>query len=169
MSRQSRYARGGSRQESPNGGAGMLWRTESAEEEALMELTGFILGGIGILFLIVGTVMTVRLRSFLSGAAATRGTVVGFVKQSSGSDGGTSKHAQVEYATEAGETVTFTETSQTMGGLKVGSDVPVKYDPAQPRKARIASSGRLWATPVMLFVLGVALVIVGVILLMIGD
>ena len=108
-----------------------------------MMLTGLILGAVGVLFLIVGAVTGLRVRRLLSTAAEAQGKVVGFVKQSSG-DGGSSKHAQVEFATASGETVTFTEPSQTMGGLAVGSEVPVKYDPAQPKKARIATSGRLW-------------------------
>jgi hypothetical protein len=144
----------------------MLWRTSSLDEEDPMTLTGLILGAVGILILVVGAVMGMRLRRFLGTAVETRGTVIGFVKQSS-SEGGSTKHAQVEFAA-ADETVTFTEASQTMGGLAVGSEVPVKYDPARPKNARIASSGRLWGTVVMLIVVGAALLIVGAILLLIG-
>jgi hypothetical protein len=133
-----------------------------------MVLTGLILGGVGILILIVGAVTGFRVRSLLNTAAEARGRVVGFVKQSS-SEGGSTKHAEVEFATASGETVTFTETSQTMGGLAVGSEVPVKYDPARPKKARIATSGRLWGTVVMLIVVGIALLIVGVVLVIIGG
>jgi hypothetical protein len=145
----------------------MLWRTRSLDEEDPMTLTGLILGAVGILILVVGAVMGMRLRRFLSTAVETRGTVVGFVKQSS-SEGGSTKHAQVEFAGAAGETVSFTEASATMGGLAVGSEVPVKYDPASPKKARIASSGRLWGTVVMLIIVGAALLVVGAILLLIG-
>lgn len=133
-----------------------------------MLLTGIILGAVGVIFLIVGGVTGMGIRRFLSAAVDTQGKVVGFVKQSS-NEGGSSTHAQVEYATAAGETMTFTEKSQTFGGLAVGSAVPVKYDPAAPKKARIATSGRLWVTPIVLLVLGVALLIVGVVLAVIGD
>ena len=134
-----------------------------------MLLTGIILGAVGVLFLIVGAVMGMGTRRFLSSAVDTQGKVVGFVKQSSGSEGGTSTHAQVEYSTAAGETVTFTEKSQTFGALSVGSAVPVKYDPAAPKKARIATSGRLWVTVIVLVGLGVALLIVGVVLAVVGG
>jgi hypothetical protein len=133
-----------------------------------MTLTGLILIGVGFLILIVGAVTGIRIRNLLSTAAEAQGKVVGFVKQSSG-DGGSSKHAQVEFATASGETMTFTEPSQTLGGLSVGSEVSTKYNPAQPRKARIATGGRLWGSTIMLIVVGVALLIVGVILLIIGG
>lgn len=128
-----------------------------------MFLTGLILAGVGVLILVVGAVTGLRIRSLLSTAAEAQGKVVGFIQQSSG-EGGTSKHAQVEFTTAAGETVTFTEASQTVGGLAVGSEVPVKYNPAQPKKARIATGGRLWVSTIVLVALGAVLLIVGVIL-----
>jgi hypothetical protein len=134
-----------------------------------MTLAGIILDAIGVLFIVVGVVTAVGVRRFLGSAVATQGKVVGFVKQSSGSEGGTSTHAQVEFDAPDGTTVKFTEKSQTFGGLAVGSEVPVKYDPGKPGKARIATSGRLWVTTIVLAGLGVALVIVGVILGVIGD
>ncbi len=133
-----------------------------------MMLTGLILGAAGVLVLIVGAVTGFRIRSLLNTAAEAQGKVVGFVKQAL-SEGGSSKHAEVEFVTADGETVTFTETSQTMGGLAVGSQVPVKYDPARPRKARIATGGRLWGTVIMLSVVGIALLIAGVVLVIIGG
>lgn len=132
-------------------------------------LTGIILGAVGVLFVVVGAVTAMGVRRMLRVAVATEGKVVGFVKQSSGSEGGTSTHAQVEFATAAGETVTFTEKSQTFGALSVGSVVPVKYDPGAPKKARIATTGRLWVTTIVLVALGAALLIVGVVLAVIGD
>ena len=134
-----------------------------------MMLAGIILDAIGVLFLVVGAVTGVGIRRFLSTAVATQGTVVGFVKQTSGSEGGTSTHAQVEFAAPDGTTVKFTEKSQTFGGLAVGAEVPVKYDPAKPGKARIATSGRLWVNTIVLAGLGAVLLIVGVVLAIIGD
>jgi hypothetical protein len=134
-----------------------------------MTLAGIILVAVGILFLVVAVVTGMGIRRFLSSAVATDGKVVGFVKQSSGSEGGTSTHAQVQYSTAAGETVTFTEKSQTFGSLSVDAAVPVKYDPGAPKKARIATTGRLWATTIVLAGLGVALLIVGVVLAVVGD
>lgn len=133
-----------------------------------MMLTGLILGAVGLLFVIVGGVTGLRLRSFLSTAVAAQGKVVGFVKQSS-NDGGSSTHAQVEFAPAGGPSVTFVEKSQTFGKLSVGSEVPVKHDPMAPGKARIATSGRLWVTPIILIALGAVLLIVGVILVVLGG
>jgi hypothetical protein len=124
--------------------------------------TGIILGAVGLVFLVVGAVMALRLRSFLSRAVVAQGKVVGFVKQTS-SEGGSSTHAKVEFVTAAGETRTFVESSQTFGKLSAGTAVPVKYDPAQPKKARIATSGRLWTWPILLLAVGAVLVIIGVV------
>jgi hypothetical protein len=136
--------------------------------EDAMVLTGLILGAIGALFLIVGAVTAIRTRRFLSRSVAAQGTVVGFAKQTS-NEGGSSTHAQVEFSTAAGESVTFTERSQTFGGLAKGAAVPVTYDPARPRNARISTSGRLWVSTIITIGLGVALVVVGVILVLVGD
>jgi hypothetical protein len=133
-----------------------------------MLLTGIILGAVGIVFLIVGAVTGMGVRRLLNVAVATEGKVVGFVKQSS-SEGGSSTHAEVEFATTSGDTVTFVEKTQTFGALSVGSAVPVKYDPAAPKKARIATSGRLWVTTIIMFAAGIPLLIVGVVLAVIGD
>ena len=134
-----------------------------------MTLAGIILGAVGVIFLVVGTFTGIGIRRFLSAAVATDGKVVGFVKQSSGSEGGTSTHARVEYSTAVGETVTFTEKSQTFGSLSIDTAVPVKYDPGAPKKARIATTGRLWASTIVLAGLGVALLIVGVVLAVVGG
>ena len=107
--------------------------------------------------------MALRLRSFLSTAASAQGKVVGFVKQTS-NEGGSSTHAKVEFVTADGQTRTFVESSQTFGRLAVGSGVPVKYHPTGPKKARIATSGRLWTTSIALLALGVVLLIIGVIM-----
>lgn len=133
-----------------------------------MLLTGIILGAVGIVFLIVGAVTGMSVRRLLRVAVATDGKVVGFVKQSS-SEGGSSTHAEVEFATASGDIVTFVEKSQTFGALSVGSVVPVKYDPAAPKKARIATSGRLWVTTFVMVGVGTALLVVGVVLAVIGD
>lgn len=127
--------------------------------------TELILGALGVLFVIVGIVFIVRVRSFLRGAAEARGRVVKLVKVSSSSGGETSNstHAMVEYTTADGQATTFMEKSQTFGGLKAGSEVPVRYDPAQPAKARISTRGRLWATPIGFIAAGVGLVVAAVI------
>ncbi len=130
--------------------------------------TAIILGAVGLVFVVVGAVMGVRLRAFLSTASEAQGKVVGFVKQTS-NEGGSSTHAKVEFVTADGQTRTFVENSQTFGRLSVGSAVPVKYDATGPKKARIATSGRLWTTPVLLLALGVGLLIAGVIVGLVGG
>ena len=76
-------------------------RNPSTTEDAMV-LTGIILGAVGVLFLVVGVITALRLRRFLSTAVAVQGKVVGFAKQTS-NEGGSSTHAQVEFATAAGE------------------------------------------------------------------
>lgn len=133
-----------------------------------MSETGIILGAVGLLFVVVGAVMALRLRSFLNTAVAAQGKVTGFVTQNS-NEGGSSTHAKVEFVTADGETRTFVESSQTFGRLSVGSVVPVKYDPTGPKKARIATSGRLWTTSIATLTLGAVLLIIGVVLRIIGG
>jgi hypothetical protein len=131
-----------------------------------MMLGGILLGAVGVLFLVVGAITGIRLRRFLGSAVEIQGKVVGFEEQvSTDSDGDrtSSTHAKVEFETASGQKMIFTEKSQTLGGLAVGSAVPVKYDPAAPRKARIATGGRLWLSTIVLVALGAVLVIVGVI------
>ena len=131
-----------------------------------MMFAAILLGAVGALFLVVGLINGLRIKRFLSTAVAIQGKVVGFEEQvSTDSDGDTSSstHAQVEFETASGQKIVFTEKSQTLGGLAMGSAVPVRYDPAAPRKARIATSGRLWVSTIVLVALGAVLVIVGVI------
>ncbi|MEO5921722.1 MAG: DUF3592 domain-containing protein [Pseudolysinimonas sp.] len=131
---------------------------------------GIIVGAIGVLILVVGVISGLRTRSFLGAAATAQGRVVEFVKHTSeGSESGSSTHAVVEFAAENGATVKFTEKSQTMGGLAVGSEVPVKYDPAAPEKARISTGGRLWLTTIVLVAVGAVMAIVGVVMGLSGS
>lgn len=130
-----------------------------------MSSAGIIAGAVGVLFMVVGVISWIRIRRFLSAAVDTKGEVVGFEeKVSTDSDGdrSSSTHAQVMFATADGRSVIFTEKTQTMGGLALGSAVPVKYDPAKPEKARIATGGRLWVTTIVIVAIGVVLVIIGV-------
>jgi hypothetical protein len=137
-----------------------------------MMVAGIIVGAVGVLFLVIGVISWMRIRRFLRTAASTKGEVVGFEQQvSTDSDGDTtsSTHAQVMFTTADGRSVTFTERTQTMGGLALGSAVPVKYDRAEPDKARIATSGRLWVTTIVLAALGAVMVIIGVALVATGG
>ncbi len=137
-----------------------------------MSLPVIILGAVGILFLLVGVISGVRTRRFLDTAAATQGTVVGFeerVSTDSDGDRSSSTHAVVAFASAAGMAVTFTEKSQTLGGLDIGSAVPVKYDKANPEKARIATGGRLWVNTIVIIAIGVVLLIIGVVVSLNGG
>ena len=136
-----------------------------------MVLPAIIVGAVGVLFLVIGVISWLRIRRFLSTAASAKGTVVGFEQQvSTDSDGDTSSstHAVVSFESATGGMVTFTERSQTMGGLAMGAVVPVKYDKANPSEARIATSGRLWVATIVLFAVGVVLAIVAIALALNG-
>jgi hypothetical protein len=131
-----------------------------------MTWVGIVLGAVGLLFLTIGVVSALRTRKFLNTSVAVQGELVGFEEQvltDSDGDRTSSTHAVVQFVSAAGATVTFTEGSQTFGGLQVGDPVPVRYDPSQPERARIATGGRLWVRNIVVLALGAGLLIAGVI------
>ena len=133
---------------------------------------GLLLTGTAVLFLAIAAVSAMRARRFLSSALGVEGTVTGFEEQTStDSDGDTTSsfHAVVQFVTAGGEPVQFTEETQTFGGLKEGDAVAVKYDPAQPERARVVTGKREWLTPIVAGLLGFALLIPGVIVLAVAD
>ena len=122
---------------------------------------GWLLGGAGLLFVAIAAISGLRTRKFLSTAVAADGTVTGFEEQTStDSDGDTTSsfHAVVTFSTAGGDSVKFTEKTQTFGGLSEGDVVPVKYDPTDPERARMVKGAVEWLTPIVLGSLGVALV-----------
>ena len=142
-----------------------------------MDDSGRTLLLIGVIFLAVGAVMAglgsfflARIRRFLRTAVDAIGTVVE-LRESSGSEGGTVYSAVVDFQTVDGRSIRWEETmaSNPPAG-RPGEQLAMKYDPANPKRARIARATRMWFMPVLfgglalLFLgLGVALTIAGLV------
>jgi hypothetical protein len=128
---------------------------------------GLSFAGGGALLILIGVFWFWRIRRFLKRAVATEGTVLGHeMRASSSSSGGTSTsyHPVVQFVTADGQPVQYTERfGSSPPSHDVGETVPVKYDPSQPDKARIATGFRLWFGPVLVGGMGLVFLVVGVI------
>jgi hypothetical protein len=100
--------------------------------------------------------------------------VMGTVTRTQGSTdaGGTSYTPVVRFHTQAGEEIeTETGVGTPWKGRQVGKVVPVIYDPARPTRAQIDTPGKrgvLTVSGLVMFPGGVALVVVGIVLLIQG-
>ena len=91
----------------------------------------------------VGLFSIIRTRSFLKRAVDAEGLVVGM--KTSSTSKGTSHSPITEYKTADGVVHRITESSgSSHPGVQVGDTVPVKYDPAEPAKGRLAKPYYLW-------------------------
>ena len=140
-----------------------------------MDDTGGILLLVGLIFLAVGAVQLglgifffVRTRRFLRRAVETTGTIVDLI-ESSGSEGGTVYQAVVEFQTADGRAIRWQESmaSNPPAG-QPGEQIPIKYDPANPNKARIAKTFRLWFLSGLFGLLGLLFLGLGVVLTVAG-
>jgi len=96
-------------------------------------------------------------RTFVAGAKAAKGTVVGFETfDAPGTDMRDDIHyAMVRYKTEDGRDVTFRGPSKDgLVRLKRGDEVRVLYYPDAPEKARVDSFMGLWFAAAILWVVG---------------
>jgi Protein of unknown function (DUF3592) len=126
------------------------------------------LGWIGLIFLGVGAVQVAlagffiaRTRRFLRTAIDASGTIVELLESRS-SEGGPSYQAVVEFPTGDGTLIRWTETmaSNPPAG-QPGEQLPMKYDPADPRNARISRPFRLWFLSGLFGLLGLVFVVIG--------
>jgi Protein of unknown function (DUF3592) len=140
-----------------------------------MDDTGGTLLLVGLIFLAVGAVQLglgifffVRTRRFLRRAVETTGTIVDLI-ESSGSEGGTVYQAVVEFQTADGRAIRWQESmaSNPPAG-QPGEQIPIKYDPANPNKARIAKTFRLWFLSGLFGLLGLLFLGLGVVLTVAG-
>jgi len=130
---------------------------------------------VGVIFIATGAVMIglaifffSRTRRFLRTAVEATGTIVELV-ESSGSEGGTAYSAVVEFQTADGRAVRWEESmaSNPPVGRK-GDQLLMKYDPADPNKARVAKATRMWFMPALFGGLGGLFFGVGVVLAVVG-
>ena len=105
-----------------------------------------VLGVNGVLsftMLLIGIVSYVRARRFLSKAIETRGTVVEKVLKGQSDGGGGMYSPRIQFNYVMGRTTEFTENwSGNRPDFKIGDEVIVLYDPADPQKAR--RGGKKW-------------------------
>jgi hypothetical protein len=115
---------------------------------------GFL--GPGIALIAIGLFVGGRTWLFLRGAAATEGRVVS-LDTYSGSRG-TTYAPVVEYRSPDGAIHRIEDQLKSnRPGLKVGDVVPVRYDPGEPSRGRLAKPYRLWALPAFLLLMGASL------------
>ena len=138
------------------------------DDSSSLLLVGVIFLAVAAVMLALGFLFFSRTRRFLRTAVDTTGTIVDLV-ESSGSEGGTVYQAVVEFRTADGRTVRWQESmaSNPPAGHR-GDDIAMKYDPADPNKARIAKATRMWFMPVLFGGLGLLFLVLGVILTIAG-
>lgn len=131
-------------------------------------LVGVIFLGVAAVMLGLGIFFFVRTRRFLRTAVEAMGTIVE-LRESSGSEGGTVYSAVVDFQTADGRSIRWQESmaSNPPAG-QPGEQLVMKYDPANPQRARIAKATRMWFMPVLFGALGVLFLGLGVVLTVAG-
>ncbi|MGO1975242.1 MAG: DUF3592 domain-containing protein [Propionibacteriaceae bacterium] len=133
-----------------------------------------IVGGfsiVAVLLLLAGAVVLVFSIRFASASETTLGTVV---EVSARQDCRTRDNRRecsvvyrptITYTTAAGAEVTFTSNSATSDwNFPIGTEVNVRYDPANPQGARMDGWFSTWGAPTIVGGLGVLFAVVAVIL-----
>jgi hypothetical protein len=126
-------------------------------------MVGWILAAAGALVLAVGLFLIFRLRSFLAGAVSTQGQVIDLVSSST-SEGGTTHYPRVAFTDADGKRHSFQhEVGSNPPAFEVGESVPVRYDPDDPERAKIAKALSLWTEPVLVAAIGTGLLLAGLV------
>ncbi|HMF03550.1 MAG TPA: DUF3592 domain-containing protein [Acidimicrobiia bacterium] len=138
------------------------------DDSSALLLVGVIFIAVGAVFIGLGIFFFIRTRRFLRTAVETAGTIVE-LRESSGSEGGTVYSAVVEFQTTDGRSIRWEESmaSNPPAG-QPGEQLVMKYDPANPNKARIAKATRMWFMPMLFGGLGLLFFVIGVVLTIAG-
>jgi len=138
------------------------------DDSSALLLVGVIFIAIGAIFIGLGIFFFIRTRRFLRTAVEVTGTIVE-LRESSGSEGGTVYSAVVEFQTADARSIRWEESmaSNPPAG-QPGEQLVMKYDPANPNKARIAKATRMWFTPMLFGGLGLLFFVIGVVLTIAG-
>ena len=127
-------------------------------------LVFLIFPAVGLVLLVIGVVMWVRTRRFVSESFRVAGTVVGLAARR-GHKGGTTYSPVVEYATREGALRQFTDpVSSRPAGYSVGDRVEVLYHYREHDRARLASTFRLYFVPALLSFMGLLFTGIGAII-----
>ncbi|HMG26258.1 MAG TPA: DUF3592 domain-containing protein [Acidimicrobiia bacterium] len=138
------------------------------DDSSALLLVGVIFIAIGAIFIGLGIFFFIRTRRFLRTAVEVNGTIVE-LRESSGSEGGTVYSAVVEFQTADARSIRWEESmaSNPPAG-QPGERLVMKYDPANPNKARIAKATRMWFMPMLFGGLGLLFFVIGVVLTIAG-
>ena len=110
-------------------------------------------GFLSFTMLAIGIISYIRTKKFLSTAIETRGIVVEKIFKGSAEGGGSMYSPQIQFTDRMGQVVNFTENwSSNRPDFKIGDEVIVLYDPANPQKAR--RGGKKWKFYFITWLLG---------------
>jgi hypothetical protein len=125
---------------------------------------GFVL--LGLLPLAGGYFFYRKTARFRKRAIATEG-VVCELQVGETSEGEDVYHPIFRYRTREGREYTIrSNTGTNPPGFKIGQSVGIFYDPDKPSDARIDTFAQLWLVPLLLFVAGILICIVGAIVVL---
>ncbi|HEY3681552.1 MAG TPA: DUF3592 domain-containing protein [Streptosporangiaceae bacterium] len=116
----------------------------------------------GVVAAATGVVMLVRTRRFLEGSQLTEGTIVGWREESfSASDGGdTALYPILRFQVPDGRAIETEAQMPVSSRPDPDAAVAVLYDPADPRRARLAThGGRGYLTGVVFVICGIGLAV----------
>ncbi len=137
------------------------------------ELIPIFLGVLGLIFAALGIRALARARRFAATASRATGTVVDVTTKWSnardpGATGSWLRFPVVQYETAEGRPITFTSrTGTSPSPYKPGRQVPVLYDPANPRDARINTFMMTGLLPGCLVAFGAFFVVLSVAILLV--
>ncbi len=100
-------------------------------------------GLISFTMLVIGIISYIRTKKFLNRAVETRGIVIDKAFKGSSEGGGGMYSPKIKFTDRMGKELEFTENwSSNRPDFKIGDEVIVLYDPANPVKAR--RGGKKW-------------------------
>jgi len=130
------------------------------DENGILLLGGGISIGTGLILLAVGAIPVIVTLHFLRTAVETTGTIVE-LRVAPGD--GIAFQAVVDFKTHEGETIRWTQfgwRSRFPGN--VGEEIPMKYNPQNPHRARTADAVFMWVFGGILSSMGLLLCGIGV-------
>ncbi len=137
----------------------MTARTDTLPEKARRRRRwGRFLLAVGLLGLLLSVAIAGRQLALLAVAQSAPGTVIEMVRMASGRLSAADAYApRVRFVLDAVEHEFVSPVGSYPPAFQIGDTVRVLYDPANPRRAMVDSSGQLWAPVAVCAVLGLLL------------
>jgi hypothetical protein len=124
-------------------------RKRDAREEDAMLFVGVLIVGLGVVFIVIASSVTVKTRRLLAKGRVVWGEVVEVVQRNDW-EGDLMNYPVVEFETEGGRFVKFESKAGTnWKAYSAGQAVQVLYDPDDPEKAVVHSFLSVWLGPVL--------------------